>query len=330
MTFQFTKATKEKSKARIALVGPSGSGKTYTSLSLASHLGNNVALIDTENGSASKYADTFNFSVLNLETYEPQTYVKAIEAATKAGFDVLIIDSISHAWMGKGGALEQVDKASVKYRGNSFAAWRDVTPHHNALVDAMVQCPVHLIVTMRAKTAYEVQKGDDGKVKPIKIGLAPVQRDGLEYEFDIVGDMDLDNNLIISKTRCSALRGAVIGMPGEDVARAIRDWLSDGKEAEPPVKQSNGNGHKVSPPKSKDELLEMINRRVEVPYDGVDHLLNAIRLESGQKKLGWPTSKNVEQWRKFFAWAKDHADKKVIPAEQATFTDEPQPTNYDE
>lgn len=233
MKLQFTKATKEQAKARIALIGPSGSGKTYTALRLAEGLGQRIAVIDTENASASKYAGEFNFDVLALELYAPNIYVQAIQAAEGAGYDVLIIDSLSHAWAGKGGALEMVDKAAKKYSGNSFAAWRDVTPHHNALVDAMVRCGCHLIVTMRSKTEYVVQAGKDGKMTPKKIGMAPVQRDGVEYEFDIVADLDLEHNLIVSKTRCRTLDGAILEKPGADMAQTIRDWLTDGAEPTP-------------------------------------------------------------------------------------------------
>lgn len=231
---QFQKATKEQAKARIALMGPSGSGKTYTALKLACGLGDKVAVVDTENGTASKYADEFNFSTLNLTEFSPLTYVDAIHAAEEAGFDVLIIDSLSHAWMGKGGALEMVDReASRSNSNNSFTAWRKVTPLHNALVDALVQCRIHLIVTMRTKTDYVLQPNDKGKMEPKKVGLAPVQRDGLEYEFDIVGDMDLDHNLIVSKTRCRLLDGYVGHKPDEKLAQTIKSWLSDGTAPQP-------------------------------------------------------------------------------------------------
>lgn len=228
---EFTKATKSKGKGRIALVGPSGSGKTYTALALASGLGENIALIDTENGTASKYAHKFNFSELTLREFSPATYIEAIHAAEQAGFDVLIIDSLSHAWMGKGGALEMVDREAARSTSsNSFAAWRKVTPHHNALVDALVQCSIHLIVTMRSKTEYVLQANDKGKMEPRKVGLAPVQRDGLEYEFDIVADIDLDHNFVVSKTRCEMLDGVVVHKPDARVADTIKAWLSDGAE----------------------------------------------------------------------------------------------------
>lgn len=138
MQMQFKKATKTQARLRLALIGPSGSGKTYSALAIGKHLGNRVAVIDTERGSASKYADIFDFDALELATFSPLTYVEAIHAAEQAGYDVLIIDSLSHAWMGKEGALEQVDKAARRYQNNSYAGWRDVTPMHNALIDAML------------------------------------------------------------------------------------------------------------------------------------------------------------------------------------------------
>lgn len=228
----FTKATKTQVRARIALVGPSGSGKTYTALKLATAMGQRVALVDTENHSASLYAGEFEFDTLALpdeRTVAPKDYVEAIHAAEEAGYDVLIIDSLSHAWAGKEGALAMADQASKRYRGNTFAAWRDVTPHHNALVDALVFCKCHLIATMRTKTEYVVETGDKGKMVPKKIGLAPIQRQGIEYEFDIVGDMDLDHNLIISKTRYKDLDGKVINCPTEKLGKAIVDWLNEGE-----------------------------------------------------------------------------------------------------
>jgi len=226
----FRKATKHQAKLRMALIGPSGSGKTYTALKIATQLGDRVAVIDTERGSASKYADKFEFDVLELDSFHPQQYIDGIKAAEAEGYDVLIIDSLSHAWMGKDGALELVDRAARRMQSqNTFAAWRDVTPLHNALVDAMLQSRLHLIVTMRAKTEYVVERDEKtGKSVPRKVGLAPIQRDGLEYEFDVVADMDLDNTLIVSKSRCEALSGAVIPKPGEEVADILKAWLTDG------------------------------------------------------------------------------------------------------
>jgi hypothetical protein len=228
--YEFKKATKSQRKARIALCGVSGSGKTKSALLIASGLGGKIAVIDTENASASLYSDETPFEVLELDRYEPDTYVEAIHAAEGAEYEVLIIDSLSHAWMGKGGALEQVEKRRVQSKsGNSFDAWRHVTPMHNALVDALLHCRCHLIVTMRSKAEYVIEKDEKtGKSVPRKVGMAPVQRDGLEYEFDVVGDIDLDHNWIISKTRCSQFVDAVINKPNAEIGERLKTWLSDG------------------------------------------------------------------------------------------------------
>lgn len=232
----FTKATKKKSRARIALVGTSGSGKTYTSLVFAKHLAGphgKIAVIDTERGSASKYSgDVADFEVCELESYDPREYCKAISFASEQCYDVLVIDSLSHAWVGEGGALNLVDKAGTRSKGNSFAAWREVTPLHNALVDAILSYPGHVIATMRAKTEYAVEKDKNGHTTVRKLGLAPVQRDGVEYEFDVVGDMDVaSNTLVITKTRCSKLSEGVYPRPGKNVVDILKKWLSDGVDA---------------------------------------------------------------------------------------------------
>jgi AAA domain-containing protein len=243
MAITFRKATKAQSRLRMALTGPSGSGKTYSALAIGQHLGSKLAVIDTERGSASKYADEFQFDVLELENFAPNNYVEAIHAAEEAGYDVLIIDSLSHAWMGKGGALEQVDKAAAKSQSkNSYFAWRDVTPQHNALVDAMLRSKCHVIATMRAKTEYLIENVN-GKQTPTKVGLAAIQRDGIEYEFDVAADINLQHQFIPSKTRCKALDGAVIDLPGKQVADILNAWLTDGApmpEPDPRIAELKG------------------------------------------------------------------------------------------
>lgn len=215
----------------MAITGPSGSGKTFTALTVASALGR-VAVIDTERGSASKYADLFDFDVLELTEYDPRKYIDAIKAAQANGYSVLVIDSLSHAWTGQGGVLEMVDRAAKRTQSqNSFAAWRDVTPLHNQLVDTILGTPIHIIATMRSKTEYVLEKDERGRTMPRKVGLAPVQRDGMEYEFDVVAEMDMDNNLIISKSRIISLTGAVVNRPGAQFAETLRAWLSDGASA---------------------------------------------------------------------------------------------------
>jgi hypothetical protein len=228
----FAKAVKSKSKLRLALIGPSGSGKTYSALAIASSLADKVALLDTERGSASKYADLFTFDVAELTSFEPERYVAAIEQAAYAGYGAMVIDSLSHAWVGKGGILEFVDnKAKASNSGSSFGVWRDATPKHNALVDAILGAPLHVLVTMRAKMDYVQERDDRGKTVIRKVGLQPVQRDGLEYEFDVIAEMTADHQMIVSKSRYSGLSGRVIDKPGAEVGSELRQWLEDGIEA---------------------------------------------------------------------------------------------------
>jgi hypothetical protein len=228
-TFNLKKATKTQSRLRMAIFGPSGSGKTYSSLAIAKGLGGKVAVIDTERGSASKYADKFDFDVIELDTFAPQTYAEAIKFIESQGYDVIVIDSLTHAWSGKGGALEQVDNAAKRSQSNNtYTAWRDVTPKHNEMIDAIVGCKAHVIATMRSKTEYVLEANERGRMQPKKLGLAPVQRDGMEYEFDVVGEMNMENELIISKSRCEALTNGVFAKPNGKVSDMLKVWLTDG------------------------------------------------------------------------------------------------------
>jgi AAA domain len=229
----FKKATKSQARLRLALIGSSGSGKTFSALRIARGLvgpHGRVAVADSERGSASKYAGIFDFDSQDMESFAPKDYVAVINEAEKAGYEVLIIDSLSHAWMGKGGALEMVDQVAKQSKSkNSFDAWRSVTPEHNAMVDAILRARLHIIVTMRVKTEYVVEEVN-GKKTPRKVGLAPVQRDGLEYEFDVAADMD-GAELVVTKTRCPDLAKAVVREPGEKLGEQLRAWLTDGAPA---------------------------------------------------------------------------------------------------
>lgn len=244
---QFKKATRKALKLRIALIGPSGSGKTMTALRIATVLadGGTVGVIDTETGSASLYAGettsdgtVLDFAVLELDQHSPKDYVKAIKAAADAGVDALVIDSLSHAWAGKGGALEMVDNAARRNRGNSFGAWRDVTPQHNAMVEAILQAPMHIVCTMRAKTAFVQEKDPKtGRTTVRKVGMQPVQRDGMEYEFTLTADIDQDHHMIIGKTRCSAVADKVYRSDGPELARELLEWLDGGAPVPTPAEE---------------------------------------------------------------------------------------------
>jgi hypothetical protein len=232
-TFLFRPATKEQAKARVALDGPSGSGKTYTALILATVFAaadaTKIGVIDTERGSAAKYAHRFTFEHLALHTFSPDTLTKALAAAAEQGFGVVVVDSTSHFWEGTDGMLEQVDNAARRsYGGNSFGGWKDARPMERRMIDALVAYPGHVIVTMRTKSEWVIEQNEKGRTVPRRIGTKPVQREGIEYEFDVVGELDLDNTLCISKTRCEDLAGQVIRKPDDDLAKTILAWLTDG------------------------------------------------------------------------------------------------------
>lgn len=228
MVIQIKKAVKYDSKLRMALAGPSGSGKTYTALTLATALAGDkgVCVIDTERGSASKYADIFEFDVIDLDNFHPNNYIEAIAAAQEAGYGVLVIDSLSHAWNGPGGLLEIVENITKRSQNkSSFNAWGEATPLQNRLIDAITRAGLHVIVTMRTKTEYVIEQNERGRSAPRKVGMAPVQRADVEYEFDVYADMSIDNEMIIQKSRCSALAGQVIPKPDARVAGVLSEWL---------------------------------------------------------------------------------------------------------
>ena len=234
----FHKALKTDARLRLALMGPSGAGKTLTSLHLAQDLdAGPIALIDTERGSASKYADQFDFDVLELDSFHPEHYIEAIHAANESEYGVLIIDSLSHAWAGKGGALELVDEAARKMKSsNTFAAWRDITPLHNRLLDAILGTDCHLIATLRSKMENVQDKDEKGRTLIRKVGLQAIQREGVEYEFDVVGEMDIDHVLTITKSRCPSLADRVFPNPNGEVSTELKEWLQ-GVSPEPWVEQ---------------------------------------------------------------------------------------------
>lgn len=232
---EFKKATKINRKLRLALTGPTGAGKTYSALAIASGLSDKVALIDTEHESSTNYADDFDFSVLVLKHFSPQNYIEALnEAADK--FEVVVIDSLSHAWNGKGGALEMVDQVAARNKGNTFSSWREVTPWQNRLIDAIVSAPFHVIATMRSKMESQmILNPENNKTEIKKLGMAPIQRDGVEYEFDIVGEIDAQHRLIFTKSRIKSFADRLIENPGADIGKEILAWLSSGKNAEPRI-----------------------------------------------------------------------------------------------
>lgn len=228
--FIIEKATTTQAKAKVAIVGPPGCGKTYTALVTAKELGEKILVIDTENKTSAKYVKQLGpYDILALTEYSISTYVEALEHAAAHDYDVVIVDSLSHAWAGKGGALEQAEQAGRdSFKSNKFAGWSVVTPLQNRLVDTILQYPTHLIATMRMKIEYTLVT-ENGKQVPKKLGMGIVQRDSFEYEFDIIAQMDIDHNLVITKTRCFELDEFTATRPDGTMGRMIAGWLSDGE-----------------------------------------------------------------------------------------------------
>jgi len=223
----FKKATKAQANLHAAIHGPSGAGKTFTSLRVGTGLagGRPIAVIDTERGSASKYADRFSFDVLELEDQSIDGYVAAISEAAKAGYAVLIIDSLSHGWQT---LLEEVEKlAKAKYRGNTWSAWSEGTPHQRRLVQAILNYPGHVIATMRSKTEWTTVD-NNGKKTPQRVGLAPEQGKGIEYEFDLLLEISTEHIGHVIKDRTGKFQDKLIDKPGEDFGQQLAAWLSDG------------------------------------------------------------------------------------------------------
>lgn len=237
MTLQIRKAERRKAKLRLGISAPTGAGKTFSSLLIASGIGPKVGLVDTENGSGDLYADSpaikkalpNGYDIINLSApFDPVKYVEAITAFEDAKYDVIIIDSLSHAWAGTGGSLDKQGKEADK-TGNSYTAWRKITPAHNALVDKMLQSPSHIIACMRAKTEYVQEKNEQGKTVVRKVGMAPVMRDGIEFEFTVFGEIDQQHNFQASKDR-TELFGDAHFVPSKKTGEALLAWLNSGAD----------------------------------------------------------------------------------------------------
>jgi hypothetical protein len=249
----FTRASKAQARLRIAIDGPSGSGKSYTGCTFAAMFagGKPFAAIDTERGSLSKYADLFEIDVVELgitdqkhprydprfTDFSPNSYITAMEEAQKDGYTVMLVDSITHEWNGKGGVLQIVDDEQKRRKlASSYQAWAFGKKVHQEFIDAMLALDMHLIVTMRSKMEHVLQD-NNGKKEVKKVGMEPVQSDAIQYEFDIVGDMDIEHNMVVSKTRFPAISDKVVRKPGADFAQEIYAWATSGVKAEPKPRQ---------------------------------------------------------------------------------------------
>lgn len=227
------KATRSQLKARVALDGPSGAGKTFTAIEWGSVLQGDgrTLVIDTEHGSAEWYSDRWDYDVITwAPPYDPGELATTIREAGDT-YDVIVVDSLSHFWEGEGGTLDIVDAAAQRSQGNSFAGWKVGTPALRHLMDTILQAKCHVIATMRSKMEYVLEKDErTGKNVPRKVGMAPVMRQGVEYEFTLIGELDLEHRLVITKSRCSVLADVVV-QPGRaaDAAETFLAWLTEGQ-----------------------------------------------------------------------------------------------------
>jgi hypothetical protein len=202
-----------------------------SAIKLAAGIGGKIGVIDTENGSADLYAEIADYDVITLEKpYSVTKYREAISAFEQAGYATIIVDSLTHAWSGAGGLLDKQGQMAAKPGANSYAAWREITPEHNALVEALLASPCHIIGTMRVKTEYVIETNERGKQVPRKVGLQPVQRDGMEYEFTVVMDIDANHKAQASKDRTTMFEGFYDTIT-EATGRKLLDWLDRGDEA---------------------------------------------------------------------------------------------------
>lgn len=248
-SFEIVRAERTQARLRLALTGSSNAGKTWSSILLAkgicegliaagkltAPLEGKIGMIDTERKSSTLYADLVPFDVVHLPPpYSADRYAAALATLEGAGYAVIIIDQISHAWAGPGGMLALLsEKAKRSSTGNSFQAWAEVTPEQDAFIDRLLASPAHLIVNMRQKTEWVIEDvaGRDGKMRktPRRIGTKPIQRDGVEYEFTTLLGLDTDTHLARPlKNRCPVFRDGVGVLLNEAIGRSLAEWMLGG------------------------------------------------------------------------------------------------------
>jgi hypothetical protein len=294
----FKRATKATALLRGAFFGPSGAGKTFTALSVAPGLagpGGRIALIDTERGSASKYSDRFEFDVLELADQTVDGYVQAVSLAAAERYPVLVIDSLSHGWQS---LLEEVEKlAKAKYRGNTWSAWSEGTPLQRKLVRAILDYPGHVIATMRSKTEWITVDDGKGRKAPQRVGLAPEQGKGIEYEFDLLVEISTDHIANVIKDRTGKFQDKLIEKPGKEFGAALAAWLADGAPDQAPAPapvRLEPRAQVAEPPQPLfDQIMDYIATAKDVRTlgkisDRIDVLASEGQLTSQQsEELSW-------------------------------------------
>ena len=276
MVMELKRAQRGSAKLKLGISSPSGGGKTIGSLLIAyglmkesypklsdDELWSKVAIIDSENGSGELYvgAEIKNFVIgqyaaITLKPpFTAEKYIQAMEVCEENNMEVVIIDSTTHLWSGTGGLLEQQGNIA-KRTGNSWSAWRDVTPMHSHFIEKMLQCNMHVIATLRSKTKFVQEKGDDGRTTVRKIGLDPIQKDGMEYEFTTFFEIDAEHNAFGSKDRTNTFDQEYFVITPE-TGKKLMKWLKGGT-----TKKTQVIGVAKADP--KEALANMQNDIVEV------------------------------------------------------------------
>ena len=225
---QLKKATRKQVKLRLNISAPSGAGKTYSALRMAKGICGDwekVAVIDTENGSASLYSNLGSFNVIDLSPpFQPEKYIQALNACVEAGIEVIIIDSSSHEWTC---LLEENELlAQSSFRGNTWSAWSKTTPRHDKFINAVLHCNAHVITCTRSK--METVMGEGKKVH--KVGMKDQQREGWEYELTVSLNIDRDTHLAIpSKDRTNLFEGKQPFLITEETGKEIANWCNSGE-----------------------------------------------------------------------------------------------------
>lgn len=293
--FQFRKAERRKAKLRLALCGVAGAGKTLSSLLIAVGLKGKTCVIDTEAKSADLYAKKmeieygFSYEVAEFDPpFTPARYVEAIKAAEKEGFDIIIIDSLTHAWAGEGGALDMVSNITrANPRADSRAAWGKVTPEHNRLIEAILTSKSHIIATMRSKPDHFATEKEKGKYSTVKVGLSPIQRDGMDHEFTVVFDISDEHFARSTKDRTDMFDGRNFKISTE-TGEELLGWLNEGID-EPVVNKPAVQSVKPIAEAGQEELEASMIKLFE-------HYKDMIELEQDfeeAKKIG------REGWKEF-------------------------------
>ena len=297
MALVFKKAQREQVRIKVSIAGPAGSGKTMSSLLMAygltksefpnlseAEVWEKICLIDTENGSGSLYvgkqvgSTTIGaYNTIDLTPpFEPGVFVDAIHMAEEHGMNVIIIDSLSHAWAGVGGALDQQGKIAER-SGNSWTAWRSVTPQHNRLVDAMLQSPAHIIANMRAKMEYQQTTNDAGKKQVKAIGMGVVMREGIEYEFTVSFMLDYDHVANSTKDRTGIFDGKYFTIDA-NTGKQMYQWLSSGAVPTPKTEVPAPTPAPSAPDEQLEKAIGMIDAlaKEKVKADGGKEAVAAV------------------------------------------------------